>query len=262
MQNNTSSILPEGGKSRRVFLLLRDEIASGQRAVGSTLPSEHQLSAIHDVSRVTVRRALDALAYDGLIKKRAGSGSIVRAAAPAMAADMSTLIPQIVAMGRQTEVRLLSFSYDIASVQVAKALNLASNARVQQAVRMRIADNEPFSHLTTYVPEHIAHNYSEADLADAPLFDLLERGGARIASAHQSVTATLASPEVAGILQVSVGSALLALTRVVHDADGNGIEYLSALYRPDRFRLEMTMNRVGKDSDRHWQPVIGDRPAT
>jgi len=42
----------------------------------------------------------------------------------------------------------------------------------------------------------------------------------------------------------------------VMDAEGHGVEYLSALYRPDLFRLEMSLHRVGKDETRHWEPVI------
>lgn len=258
MRDDTTPDLPEGGKARRVFLLLRDEIASGQRNTGSTLPGEQRLAELHGVSRVTVRRALEALAQSGLIEKRAGAGSVVCGAAPAMAADMATLIPQIVEMGRRTEARLLSFAYGPAPAPVADALGLDEGARVQTAVRVRLAGSRPFSHLTTHVPEAIARNYSEADLATTPLFDLLERGGARIASARQSVTASLAAPETAEALQVSVGSALLSLTRVIFGADGQGVEYLSALYRPDLFRLEMNLSRVGKASARHWQPVIGD----
>ena len=54
-----------------------------------------------------------------------------------------------------------------------------------------------------------------------------------------------------------VGSALLSLRRVVKDIDGNGIEFLAALYRPDMFRLEMSLARVSKGNERHWQPAIG-----
>jgi GntR family transcriptional regulator len=169
---------------------------------------------------------------------------------------MATLIPQIVEMGHSTTARLLSFAYGPAPAAVATALNLAPGARVQTAVRMRAMDGVAFSHLTTHVPEPIAQNYSEADLATTPLFRLLERGGVRIDGAHQSVTATLAAPDVAQVLGVATGSALLALTRVVRDARGQGVEYLSALYRPDMFRLEMTLARVGDGGNRHWEPVI------
>lgn len=249
--------LPEGGKARRVYLLLRDEIARG--AHGDRLPSEQRLAEHFSVSRVTIRRALDALAGDGLIEKRTGAGSRILGAEDGarFKADFATLLPQLVEMGRRTTARLLSFSYAPAPDPVARALGLAPGARVQTAVRVRLAEGRPFSHLTTHVPEDIATGYDEADLAATPLFRLLERSGVRIAAAHQSVSATLAAPDVAEVLETSVGAPLLALQRVVRDAGGHGVEFLSALYRPDVFRLEMTLNRVGADDARHWAPVIG-----
>lgn len=260
MRDQGRSDLPEGGKSRRVYLLLRDDIATGQHTAGSVLPSEQRLADIHGVSRVTVRRALDALAQDGLIEKKTGAGSIVcanKSSDGAITADMATLIPQIVQMGRATSARLLSFSYGPAPSSVRAALGLSVQDRVQTAVRIRSNEGTPFSHLTTYVPEKISQNYSEADLATTPLFELLERSGVTVASARQSVSAALAAPDVAEGLQTSTGAALLSLTRVVYDDCGRGIEYLSALYRPDMFRLDMALTRVGGGDDRHWEPVIG-----
>jgi len=108
------------------------------------------------------------------------------------------------------------------------------------------------------VPEDIARSYDETELATQPLFRLLERSGVTIDGAHQSVTAALSAPDVAEALAISAGSPLLSLKRTVWDALSRGVEYLSALYRPDLFRLEMTLSRVGADEARHWEPVIGE----
>lgn len=246
---------PEGDKARRVYLLLRDEIARGDYPPGALLPGELRLAEAHGVSRVTIRRALNALAADGLIDRKAGSGTTV-AAAPSVqgvAADFATLMPQLERMGA-TSARLLSFAYVAPPPAVAETLHNAE--RMQRAVRVRTIEGQPFSHLTTHVPESIAQNFSEADLATTPLFRLLERSGIQIDHAHQSISATLATPDVAEALDIAPGSALIALTRVVHDADGRGVEHLAALYRPDRFRLDMTLNRVGADGARQWAPAL------
>lgn len=254
---------PPEGKARRVYLLLRDEMSNGSLPSGARLPSEHRLADTFGVSRVTVRRALDALSSDGWIDKRVGAGSVVRAKAeaPAIAANFATLMPQLVEMDRATTATLLSFTYGPAPEPVAAALDLARGARVQRAVRVRTTGGRPFSHLTTYVPDDIARSYDATDLASGPLFRLLERSGVAVDGAHQSVTASLAAADVADALEVAEGSALLWLRRVVRDADGRGVEYLSALYRPDLFRLEMTLARVGDGDGRHWEPVIGEGPA-
>ena len=260
MQAEAVQILPEGAKARRVYLSLRDQITGGELRDGQSLPGEQKLAETFGVSRVTVRRALDALAQGGLIERRVGSGTKVRArpsgGRPA-AMDFNTLMPQLVEMGQQTTARLLSFSYGTAPDFVAVAMGLDGAGKVQIATRVRLARDVPFSHLTTYVPAQIAQNYSENDLATTPLFKLLERSGVQIKEAHQSVSATLAGPDVAEALDVAVGSALLSLRRVVRDVEGNGVEYLSGLYRPDMFRLEMPLTRVGQGAARHWEPAIG-----
>lgn len=255
---SSSSGLPEGGKARRVYLQLRDDIARGAYAADSALPGEQKLAALMDVSRVTIRRALDALETDGLVARRAGSGTRVcaDAARPSMAADFTTLMPQVVQMGEDTTARLLSFSYGVPPAVVAREMKIAAGAHVQTAVRLRLIKDQPFSHLTTYVPEEIAQNYTEAELATTPLFRLLERSGVEVETADQSVSATLASPHVAEHLGLSVGAPLLSLNRVVRDAQGRGVEYLAALYRPDMFTLEMTLSRVGAGDARHWEPVL------
>jgi len=250
--------LPEGGKARRVYLQLHGEIMRGVYPAGAVLPAEQKLAAALNVSRVTVRRAMDALDGDGLIARRVGAGTTVRGsgAAPSVAADFTTLMPQIVKMGQSTTARLVSFGYGAPPAGIADAMKLGPNTRVQTAVRLRLIEGQAFSHLTTHVPEAIAQNYTEAELATAPLFSLLERSGVVVDTANQSVSATLASPDVAELLGLSVGAPLLSLERVVRDAAGQGVEYLSALYRPDMLRLEMSLSRVGAGEGRHWEPVM------
>ena len=260
MQTDRANPLPEGAKAQRVYLSLRDQITGGALSDGESLPGEQRLAESFGVSRVTVRRALDALAGTGLIERRAGSGTTVRTTGAddrPVAMNFTTLMPQLVEMGRSTTARLLSFTYGAAPEVVARAMDLEDGAEVQIATRVRSADETPFSHLTTYVPAQIARNYSEDDLASHPLYALLERSGVEIEEAHQSISATLAGPEVAEALNVATGTALLSLRRVVRDVNGNGVEYLAALYRPDMFRLDMPLTRVGQGAGRHWEPAIG-----
>lgn len=249
----------EGSKAHRIFLLLQDDIAHGRPAAGQALPGENRLAQDYGVSRVTIRRALDALERAGLVERRAGSGTVVRrspADGVSLSADMASLMPQLVEMGQTTTARLLDFAYTDPAPAVAEALGLVPGQRVQRATRVRLIEGKPFSHLTTDVPEDIAQRYSEADLATTPLLRLMEQGGVRLDRAHQTVSATLAAPQVADALEVAVGAPLLSLVRVVRDADGRGVEHLSALYRPDRFRLEMSLDRVGEGGGRHWEPVV------
>lgn len=249
------SIAPS--KTHKLYLLLKERILSGALPPGHRLPSEPRLAETHRMSRVTIRRALDGLAREGLIVRQPGAGTFIRnVAAPQMVvADLSNMLSHLVAMGRATRAKLLSFHYIDPPDAVAAALKLVPGERVQRSLRIRFIDDQPFSHLTTYVPERIGVSYSEGDLARRPLLELLEQSGVVVARAEQTLSATIAGPETAEALGLVIGAPLIAMTRVVHGKDGRGVEYLSALYRPDRYQFQMELRRSGQANGRHWQPV-------
>lgn len=248
----------ETSKARQVYLLLRDRIANGRLEDGGALPSEQALAAEHGVSRVTVRRALGELEREGLVSRRRGAGTFVLGdcGAKPIVADISDVLANLVAMGRDTAVRLLEFGYRDAPSAITSALKLKPGDRVQRSVRVRLIDGKPFSYLVTHVPERFGVTYSESDLASRPLLALLERTGVKVERATQDVTATLASPEVSAALEIEIGSPLIGLTRTVFAADGKGVEHLSALYRPDRYTLRMEMERKVQSGVRRWSAVL------
>lgn len=241
-------------KTQRLYLLLKERIVTGALVAGERLPGEPQLALTHNLSRVTVRRALDGLARDGLIRRHPGSGTFVRgeSAEKPIAGDLTNMLAHLAAMGRDTAVRLLAFGYVEPPSIVAEALRLGAGERTQHALRVRSIDGAPFSYLSTHVPERIGRRFSESDLAATPMLTLLERAGVVAESADQTITATLAAPEAAEALGVAVGAPLLSLTRTVYNADGHGVEHLSALYRPDRHRFHMELTRAGEGHDRYW----------
>lgn len=251
----------DGTKSHRIFLLLKDAILSGRLQPGSKLQGELAYARQYGVSRVTVRRAMEALRREGLIERRAGVGTRVLAPpidATVITADVSNLLPNMVKMSQGSQVRLLEFGYPPVDSVIAERLGLNPGDRVQRSVRVRSIDDKPFSRLVTHVPERLARHYDEADLASTPLFALLERAGVVVDHATQTISAMLATHEVAEALDVAVGSPLIALNRVVYDDRGRGVEHLDALYRPDRYRIQVDLDRVGRQEARHWAPLQGE----
>ncbi|RAI02973.1 GntR family transcriptional regulator [Acuticoccus sediminis] len=245
-------------KTQRVYLLLRDQIAAGQLPAGSRLPAEPALADAFNVSRVTIRRALERLAAEQLIDKRPGSGTFVRkdvAKRQGIIADVANVFTHLREMGRSTEARLLTFAYQMPTEWIRDALRMEDDERVQVSVRVRHVDGVPFSYLTASVPERIGRAYSREDLAALPLLELIERSGHSAETATQDISATLASPDVAEALDLSVGAPLISLTRAVYGRDGEGLEYLQALYRPDRYSLQMDLVRTRGEGESRWSPA-------
>lgn len=245
-------------KYHRIYLLLKDCIERGHFEPGACLPGELMLSQQHQVSRITVRRALAALADEGLIERRVGVGTVVvqrHAEISQITADISNLLPNFVRMSNDSSIRLIEFAYRLPPPAVAARLKLAPRERVQYSVRVRSMQGGPFSYLVTHVPASIAQTYDESELSNTSLFVLLERGGVEVDHATQTISAVLATQEMALALDVSVGTPLIALQRAAFDASGRGIEHLDAFYRPDRYKIQVDLGREGDARSRYWAPV-------
>jgi GntR family transcriptional regulator len=246
----------------QIYLILRDMIRDEFYADGAALPSEQQLMRQYGVSRITAKRALDELAADGLVVRARGRGTRVRFSPPAppIRASVEGLLENLLTMGLKTEVVLLDFDYVPAAPDVAAALECPASTVVQRAVRVRRIKGEPFSHLTTYVPEAIGRSYSRHDLASKPLLSLLERMGVEVSRADQTISAKLADGQIAPHLDVEVGSALLKITRVVRDQSGRPVEYITGLYRPDRYQYTMQLSRIQDQARNVWSAVDSRAP--
>jgi GntR family transcriptional regulator len=149
-------------------------------------------------------------------------------------------------------VQVVSCETVPASDAVAQALQLEPGAPVQKAVRVRSTKAGPLSLITTHVPAALAAGFGKRELAKQPILVLLEQSGVRIGRATQTISARLADATSAGHLGVAVGSALLAVTRLIFDEDERPVQWLHGLYRPDRYQYEMQLSRVGSIDAKVW----------
>jgi len=265
--NGTAQSTPRGGRARplldsgtrvplyhQIFLILRHRIYGGIIRRGDLVPGEQDLCAEFGVSRITAKRALNELADAGLVVRERGRGTHVveRPPAPAVTAAIEGWLENISLMGLSTEARVLDFGYVAANEEIAAALEVEPGAEVQRAERVRILDGEPMSFLVTYVPADIGRAFGRDDLNTHPLLHLLERAGVDVASARQTISATLADAYVAGALNVSAGTALIDVRRIVRDAADRPVEYIRVVYRPDLYRYEMSMRRVEGKEGMRW----------
>ena len=245
-------------KYHRVYLVLREQLQEGRFAEG--LPGELALMQQFGVARVTVRRALEQLSDEGLISREPGRGTrpigaALRDAPPpngAMRTQLTGLLENLVSMGLRTSVKVLEVDTVKASSAVAAALCMDPGAPVQKAVRVRSTREGPLSHITTYVPADVARKFGRRELSRKPLLLLLEQAGVRVGRATQTISARLAGAEVAGHLDLPVGSALLAVHRLIYDDGERPVQWLHGLYRPDRYEYEMQLSRVGTVDAKVW----------
>ena len=257
---NTGMPLP---KYHQVYLVLREQLQEGRFDAG--LPGELALMAQFGVARVTIRRALAQLSEEGLIERQPGRGtrpvrlggaehgSAARSGRSApQTARLTGLLENLVTMGLRTTVRVLGVQHLRAPDEVAQALRLPPGAQVQKAERVRSTAEGPLSHLTTWVPEAMASGFGARELARKPILVLLEESGVKVGRAEQTISARLADVDMARHLDVAVGSALLAVRRLIYDEHDRPVQWLHGLYRPDRYEYQMQLSRVGSIDAKVW----------
>ena len=242
-------------KYHQIYLVLREQIQEGRFDDG--LPAEMVLSKEFGAGRVTVRRALEQLATEGLIIREAGRGTrptpasslrsagLLARAVKQRGTGLTGLLENIVSMSLRTSVKVLEVRLISAPESVAEALQIALGATVQKAVRRRSSRLGPLSYITTYVPEEKANSFGRKELMKKPILRLLEESGVKLGRARQTVSARQADAVVARELGVAVGTALLAVNRLVFDTDDHPVQWLHGLYRPDRYEYQMEVSKVG-----------------
>ncbi|MEO6983740.1 MAG: GntR family transcriptional regulator [Paralcaligenes sp.] len=240
----------------RVYLLLRQRLTFGQFEVNMAMPSEHSLASEYGVSRLTIRRALQQLEAEGMVLRIQGKGTFATSdnvwKSPHQSQDIESLLTHLLKMGAQTEVSLLSCINERPTTQIAHKLEIDKEMRVQKSIRVRRFDGRPFSYLTAHVPENISQLYDSQCLASIPLLEVLRKAGVQIKSAEQTISALIAEPHIAKALEVPMGAPLLSVRRLVRNSQGRPVEYLSAVYRPDRYEYRMNLSERESFGENFW----------
>jgi GntR family transcriptional regulator len=244
-------------KYHQIYLVLREQLQEGRFSQG--MPGELALMRQFGVARVTIRRALSQLADEGLIAREPGRGTRPLAAPEAASsqsqgqrAQLSGLLENIISMGLRTSVKVLSVAELEPPADVAQRLDLPAGERVQKAVRVRSTREGPLSYITTWVPQRVARGFGRQELSQKPILVLMEEAGVRVGRAEQTISARLADAELAQHLDVTVGSALLDVRRLIFDEEDRPVQWLQGVYRPDRYEYQMQLSRVGGIDAKVW----------
>lgn len=244
-----------GGRSTLYFEIMefiRRQIREGRLKPGDRIPSERELAERFHASRMTVRHALNQLAWEGVIERQQGRGSFVaEPKIPLGLQFLTSFSEDMRRRGLQPSSRLISVTVTDAEPAVAEVLGLTVDRRVTALRRIRYANTQPLSVEFVQVPYQLV-----PDLADYvrqvfrgnrattfSLYERFERLGIVLQRARQTLEATVASSDYARWLRVREGAPLLLLTRVSYDTTGRPVEMVRAWYRGDRYRYETELVR-------------------
>ncbi|WP_340106207.1 GntR family transcriptional regulator [Rhodohalobacter sp. 8-1] len=224
---------------------LRDQIESGGFAPDGKLPSENELANKFDVSRVTIRRALQSLENEEIIYRCQGLGSFVKDdRTPHSLVRLTDFNEDMAEAGLEASSRVLMFESVDAPQWLSDILNVAQGIKVIRIDRLRLGNGEPIAFDSTWLPILYGQLLDKDGLQDTTIYKQLEENyEIPVVRGCYRMSAELADQDLAGHLNVPENSALFLIDRITYTIGEKPVYYQKRYYRNDKVKYQMTLER-------------------
>lgn len=226
---------------RQIADAISADMAAGRLAPGARLASESELAGQFSVNRHTVRRALAALAAEGLVRATQGRGTFVEARPMAYPVSRRTRFSAALArVGKEASGALVSAEVTAANAAVASALGILEGASILRLVTLSRADDTPLSLGFTHLPLPRFLGLDAHYGVSGSMTKAYEQFGvADYTRASTRIGSRLARADEAMLLELAPGRPLLVIDSVNVDVAGAPIQATRALFAADRVELEI-----------------------
>ncbi len=219
------------------YQIVHDEILgrlhSGQYAIGMRLPTEGELSRSFDVSRVTVRKALEMLVRAGFLASRQGSGYFVATISPASSTCLVSFTDKVLIEGRVPGAKLLRIETPARDVPMPVAGYFDEPLVLVE--RLRTVDGQPRMLTQTWFPQRLAPqiqaaHFPETGQNQSILRILRNEFGLTWTSACEALDSLLATDTISDMLDVPKNTPILSQACTAFDPDGRAV-FFDLVYR-------------------------------
>lgn len=239
--------------SQQVMDLLVAGIGNGTYPPGSQLPTEHQLADELDVSRATVRRAINALALQGTVVRHQGKGTFVShipSHIPNPLVDAIDFQELIAKHGYKPGIEFIHFAEVKLDKEMANALQLGPDDTAFESHKIFTADGDPVIFCLNTIPSTIlSEDQIEQLKADCeilePLYSFLEKQCNQHVEYHieRIIPATAADCRFHGGLSLAPDTLVIVMYGVAYNADGLPLFHTYEYHTGDRMVLELIRRR-------------------
>lgn len=219
-----------------------EKIDNDEYAVGGLIPSERELMAEYDMSRITVRKAIDDLVQEGYLYKVHGKGTYVKGENKGYnLLSITSCTEDIRRMGMTPSRKVLVNEVTEADKKRRRLLNLCEGEKVFHLSRIYYADEEVVNYTETYLPYRFMEGIERFDFSKLSLYEQLETEyGIHITRADRTLEAVMAHDQIASYLDLD-GMIPIILFQCVTYGTAGGKEYpietLKCYYRSDKFKF-------------------------
>ena len=223
---------------------LKQQIQQGDFSIGTSIPSERELSERFGVSRMTVRQSITKLVNDGLLYREKGRGTFV--ANPKVEQPLNGLTSfteDMESRGMRPSSKLIGFEILDPESDVAQELQLNDGDQVYFVERIRFADGKPMAIERTFLPVKRFPDLTEESFQGS-LYAVIENNQQlKISHATQRMEAGLVKKEDADLLQIQPPAAVLLIERISFLEGELPFEVVRSTYRADRYKFTTDIQR-------------------
>lgn len=225
------------------------DLAVQELGPDAAIPSERELMTTYDVSRATVRKAIDSLVTDGLLTRIHGKGTFVSKPRLESRLHLASFSQDMRRRGLTPSTRLLQVELDQPPADAAKALELPADGQAWRIDRVRLADGQPIALEQGWYPQSPLPGLDRHDLGGS-LYELFtEVYGFTIDNAEQTLWGEAADAATARRLDCPVHTPLLVFRRDSR-AGAQPLEHVVSRYRGDRYQVHMSLGSITEGTHR------------
>lgn len=220
---------------------IKQQITDGKLKAGDKLMTEAEFSQHFEVSRITVRKAIELLADDGFVVRKQGIGTFVAEKKLHRVVDKQIIsFTEMSKMdGHVPSTELITVEWVIPDGSIARKLRVDENEKVLRIVRLRKNDDVPVMIEDSYYPKRMEFLLKENLLGST--YEFFHNHGLIPTHSVKTVEICYATPEEAQRLGVAEKHALLLQKDEVYDQDNEVLHYSKLLTNPQRYRLTIVM---------------------
>lgn len=222
----------------QLYDILETRILNGHYREGEVLPSEMSLMDEFEVSRVTVRQAMDKLINAKLISRKRGKGTIVLKRENVVATTFQSSFNGVEEMNNANDRRVINVEYVHPPIDVAYYFGISTNQMVLKLTRQTYVDEKPVTHYESYLNPIVPLD-EKTDFSGS-MYQILEQVGYPITGVNEKITASMMTANEKEMFDIHKNEAIMNRIRM-GKSDDIPIEYTYSKYVARGYELEINL---------------------
>ena len=212
---------------------------------GDRLPSEAELCETFGVSRMTARQAAQMVANEGLIERRRGAGTFVRAhPVPRDLGSPLSFTGSMRARGMAASSKTLEWGEVRPDADEQSALGLGEGEPGYVLERLRLADGTPMAIERVVMPPALALALGDG-FQSGSLHEAFRSIGRIPTEAHAEVSARKANKRERDLLGLPASGIIISERRTIYDQGGEALERTETRYAASRYSFRAILREPG-----------------